>query len=554
MDYSPYAGRWIALSETNTVASVGATCEEARCAARAARPKERLRLVWVSSHPPHIPLPEWPLAELRPLLPQAGVWLAGGPVRDLLLGRDIHDWDFAVAEQGCALARKVANALHAAYYPLDDERDTGRVIVTDPHTRRPVMLDFAVLRGATLEEDLRRRDFTVNAMALTLEGALIDPTGGQADLQAKLIRMTGPNSFTDDPARLLRAIRHATTLHFHLEAGTEKALRARVASITTVSAERVRDELLDMLRAVPAMHSLRVLADVGLLNHVLPEVHALQAVQQSAPHHYANTLTHTLATVSAVEGIFALLKGAARPPATDSAHIFTLVPTPTWAWALLAETLLPFQAALLAYLDEPVNAEMLRTDLLKWGALFHDIGKAGTRTLGEDGRTHFYGHPETGAQATETRLQALRFPGKAIAFVSTLVAEHMRLANATRDSVTRRAAYRFYRDTGEAGVCVVLLALADAMAVWGRGLTQTRWRALLRNAVALLKAYFEQPAEIVAPPALLNGHDLITLGLCPGPQMGRILEALREAQAAGEIATREAAEQFVTTTYIGTEL
>lgn len=553
MDYSPYAGRWIALTESNTVASVGATREETRCAARAARPKERLRLAWVSSHPPHIPLPEWPLAELRSLLPQEGVWLAGGPVRDLLLGCDIHDWDFAVAGQGCALARKVANALHAAYYPLDEERDTGRVVVTDPHTHRPVMLDFAVLRGATLEEDLQRRDFTVNAMALTLEGVLIDPAGGQADLQARLIRMTGPNSFKDDPVRLLRAIRHANMVRFHLETDTEIALRAQAPSIKTVSAERVRDELLDMLHATPAAQSLRALADAGLLNHVLPEVHALQTVQQSAPHQYANTLAHTLATLSAVEGIFALLKGAARPPATESAQVFALVPTPTWAWSLLAETLLPFQAALLAYLDEPVNAEMPRADLLKWGALFHDVGKAETRTIGEDGLTHFYGHPETGAQMTETRLQALRFPGKAIALISTLVAEHMRLANATKTSLTRRAAYRFYRDTGEAGVGVVLLALADAMAVWGRGLTQTRWRALLRSAAALFKAYFEQPAEVVAPPALLNGHDLIALGLRPGPQMGRILEALREAQAAGEIATREAAEQFVTATLTGAE-
>ncbi len=553
MDFSPYAGRWIALSETNTVASVGATREETRCAARAARPKERLRLAWVSSHPPYIPLPEWPLAELRNLLPHARIWLAGGPVRDLLLGRDIHDWDFAVAEQGCALARKVANALHAAYYPLDEERDTGRVVVTDPHTRRPVMLDFAVLRGATLEEDLWRRDFTVNAMALTLEGVLVDPTGGQADLQAKLIRMTGPNSFTDDPARLLRAIRHASNLRFQLETATKKALKAQANSSATVSPERVRDELLDMLRAVPALHSLRALANVGLLNNVLPEVHALQTVQQSAPHHYANTLAHTLATLSAVEGIFELLKGAARPPAPGSAQIFSLVPTPTWAWPLLAEALLPCQAAVLAYLDEPVNAEMPRADLLKWGALFHDVGKAGTRTLGEDGLTHFYGHPETGAQMTETRLQALRFPGKAIAFISTLVVEHMRLANATQGPLTRRAAYRFYRDTGEAGVCVVLLALADAMAVWGRGLTQTRWRALLRHADALFRAYFEQPAEIVAPPPLLNGHDLVALGLRPGPQMGRILEMLREAQAAGEITTREAAEQFVTETFKGAE-
>ena len=541
MDFSPYAGRWVALTENNTVAGIGATRDETRIAARVARPKERLRLAWVSLHPPHIPLPEWPLAELHDSLPAEGVWLVGGPVRDLLLGRDIHDWDFAVAEHGCALARKVANALRAAYYPLDDERDTGRVVVTDPHTHCPVMLDFAVLRGATLEEDLRRRDFTINAMALTLDGMLVDPTGGQTDLDARLIRMTGPTSFKDDPVRLLRAIRQGNALHFHLETRTEMALRAQVRSITTITAERIRDELLDMLRAVPAAHSLHALADVGLLGHILPEIQALQAVQQSTPHHYANAQVHTLATVATVEGILALIKGKARPSGTDN-----YVPVPNWTWTLLADALLPFQASLLKYLDESVNAEMPRGDLLKWGALFHDVGKAETRTLGDDGRTHFYDHAKTGVRLTETRLEALRFPGKAIDFVSTLVAEHMRLVATNKTTLTRRAAYRFYRDAGEAGVGVVLLALADAMAVWCRGLTRPRWRALLRNASALFKAYFEHPAEIVAPPALLNGHDLIALGLRPGPQMGRILEALREAQAAGEIATREEAIIFVT--------
>ena len=548
MDFSPYAGRWIALTETGTVASVGATRDETRCAARTARPKERLRLAWVPIHPPHIPLPEWPLAELDSLLSQEVVWLAGGPVRDLLLGRDVHDWDFAVAQNGCALARKVANALHAAYYPLDEARDTGRVIVSHPHTRRPVMLDFAVLRGESLEEDLRRRDFTINAMALTLDGALIDPTGGQADLNARLIRMTGPTSFEDDPVRLLRAVRQANALHFRLETTTELALRAQAMSITTVTAERIRDELLDMLRAVPAAHGLLSLADVGLLRHVLPELDALQTVQQSTPHHYANTLTHTLATVSTVEGMLALLRGEARPPASDNARIFALFPAPAWAWPLLADTLRPFQAALLAYLDESVNAQISRADLLKWGALFHDVGKAETRTVDDDGRTHFYGHAETGVQSTRTRLEALRFPGKSVAFVCALVADHMRLVGAQKDKLTRRAIYRFYRDTGEAGAGIALLALADTMAVWGRGLTQSRWRALLTGTSALFKAYFEKSAEIVTPPPLLNGRDLIAMGLQPGPQMGRILDALREAQAAGEIATRDAAETFVTAT------
>jgi putative nucleotidyltransferase with HDIG domain len=546
VDFSPYAGRWVALTENNAVAGVGMTLEEARYAARAARPKERLRLAWIAPCPPHIPLPEWPLAHLKAILPAEGIWLAGGPVRDLLSGRDLHDWDFAVVENGRWLARKVANALKAAYYPLDEERDTGRVVVTDPNTHRPVTLDFASLRGATLEEDLRRRDFTINAMALTLEGALIDPAGGQADLDAGIIRMTGPSSFKDDPARLLRAVRQANVLHFRLDARTEMAIRAQALSITTVAPERIRTELLQMVHDIPAAHSLQALADFGLLGHILPEIQALQAVQQSRPHHYADARVHTLATMAAVEGILTLLKGESRPSATDS-----YVPVPPWTWSTLADILLPFQSPLLSYLETPVNADMSRADLLKWGALFHDVGKAATRTVDDDGRSHFYGHAEAGAQSTEDRLEALRFPGKAIAFIATLVTEHMRLASADKVTPSRRTAYRFYRATGDVGVGVVLLALADAMAVWGRGLTQNRWQVLLRHANALLTSYFEQPTEVIAPLPLLNGHDLIALGIPQGPQVGRILEALREAQAAGEVNTREAAEDFINKTLAG---
>ncbi|HOT93001.1 MAG TPA: HD domain-containing protein [Anaerolineae bacterium] len=542
MDFSPYAGRWIALTESCAIAGVGTTLEETRYAARAAWPKERLRLMWITPHPPHILLPEWPLTRLKTLLPAEGVWLVGGPVRDLLLGRELHDWDFAVVQDGRKLARAVADAFHAAYYPLDDVRDTGRVVVTAPNTHRPITLDFATLRGATLEEDLQRRDFTINAMALTLQGVLCDPNGGQADLDAGLIRMTGPSSFTDDPVRLLRAVRLANSLGFRLETHTEQAIRTQAASITTVAPERIHTELLQMLHDVPAARSLQDLTDLGLLRHILPEIWALHAVQQSAPHHYANVHMHTLATVAAVEGILALLKGEAHPPSTDS-----YVSVPPWTWPMLAEILLPFQTELLRYLETAVNADMPRADLLKWGALFHDVGKANTRSVDDNGYTHFYDHPQAGAALTAARLEALRFPAKAIAFVETLVAEHMRLAGSEKGEFSRRAIYRFYRTTGDAGVSVVLLALADTLAVWERELTQRRWRMLLRSAHMLLDAYFEQPTQVVAPPPLLNGYDVIALGIPQGPQVGRILETLREAQAAGEVTTREAAVALVNT-------
>ncbi|MEA3396870.1 MAG: HDIG domain-containing protein [Chloroflexota bacterium] len=540
-DYSPYAGHWVTLNETDAVVSVGVTPEETRRAGRQARPKGRLRLVWISPHRPHLPLPEWPLRPLRTLVGQRQIWLAGGAVRDLLLNRPLHDWDFAVAGPARTLTRHIADALGGAYVTLDAERDTARVVIQDPVTHTPITLDFAALRGKSIEEDLLWRDLTINAMALTLDGQLIDPTGGQRDLQAGVVRATSDQTFRDDPARLLRAVRVAGELGFRIEQQTLVDIRTHAASIINVAAERVQAELLRILHLVPAADSLRLAESLGLLTQVLPELSALAGIRQSWPHHYANTFEHSLTAVSATEGLLAALRGLARP-----VHIKKAIPTPSWAWKLLEATLLPLQVPLLAYLDATLTGGMPRVDLLKWGALLHDIGKAQTRTVDKQTHTHFYGHEQTGAQLARARLTALRFPNKTRHFVVTLVAEHMRLLGLNRTPPpSRRAIYRFYRDAGEAGVGVVLLALADTLAIWGPQLERDYWQRCLMVAETLLQDYFHHQEEVVSPPPLLTGYDLMALGIPEGPDIGRLLAQLREAQAAGEIKTREEAGDFV---------
>ncbi|MBN1874176.1 MAG: CCA tRNA nucleotidyltransferase [Anaerolineae bacterium] len=579
VDFSIYAGRWIALTETGTVASVGLTATEARHSGRSNWPKEHLRLMWISEYPPYLPLPEWPLAQLRTIIsewrgrtlsegrmvsdthPKDIVWLAGGPVRDLLLGRQIHDWDFAVDGDALKLARYVGDRLGAAYYPLDEERGAGRVVVKVPTTDETITLDFASLRGTSLEEDLGLRDFTINAMALSLDGQLFDPTRGQIDLENRCICITSERSFQNDPARLLRAVRQAATLGFHLASQTELALRAQVASITNVSSERVREEYLRILNISPAAQTLQALKDNGLLHYTFPELYALQTVQQSSPHYYPNAWEHTLATVSAVEDILTLLSGnvhdktgdlnpcKARNIGSTGLSQFA-VPVSRSIWEHLKKALVPWQNELLTYLNDALAPNLLRRDLLKWGALFHDIGKTSTRTVDEQGFTHFYDHEKIGAQQTRARLRALRFSNKAQNFVTTLVEHHMRLVSLSQTEVSRRASYRFYRATnnesnGDAGIAVVLLALADALAVWGHQLEATRWHALLNCTQKLFTHYFQQRDVIIAPSPLLNGHDLLKMGIPQGPQMGHYLDALREAQAAGEITTSEAAISFI---------
>lgn len=540
-DYSLYAGRWVALDEDHTVAGVGASSAEARRAGRLARPKARLRLARIAPVAPHLALPEWPLEQLRPLLREERLWLVGGAVRDLLLQRPAHDWDFAVEGRATALARRIANALGGAYVLLDAEHDTARAILDDPATRTPITLDFAGLRGATLEEDLFARDLTLNAIALTLDGELVDPTGGQRDLAARRIRVTTDASFAQDPARLLRAVRNAAELGFRIEPRTLALLRRHAPAIETIAPERVRAELLRILQAEPATVSLRQTEALGLLARVLPEIAALRRVQQTQPHHYANVLDHSYAVIAAAEALQAQLHGRAPLPAQ-----LHEVAAPAWAWALLETTLLPHQAALLDYLAEPVTYESTRADLLLWGALFHDTGKASTRTVDAQGLTHFYGHTERSAELVQTRFTALRFATKAQNFVSTLVAAHMRLATLSDGPPpTRRAVYRFFRDAGSAGVAVVLLSLSDTLAVWGPRLERGAWQRVLRSAATLLAGAFTHSQTVLAPPPLLDGHDLQALGIHPGPALGALLEQLREAQAAGEIQTREQAEAFI---------
>jgi tRNA nucleotidyltransferase/poly(A) polymerase len=196
------------------------------------------------------------LEQVRTALPPGSTaYLVGGAVRDMLLNRRTHDLDFVLPGKGIETARRVANALRGAFYVLDEERDTGRVVLFEPDGERQ-MLDFSVLRGPDLESDLRGRDFTLNAIALDVHStqALIDPLRGAADLQAKQLRACAPSSFQDDPIRILRGVRLATAFGFRLLPETIHSMKQAVPGLERISPERLRDELFKLLSTGPALH------------------------------------------------------------------------------------------------------------------------------------------------------------------------------------------------------------------------------------------------------------------------------------------------------------
>lgn len=464
----------------------------------------------------------------------------GGCVRDLLLGRSVHDWDFATDRDALGLARAVADRLGGAFYPLDEERDTGRVIVR--REGRRVELDFARLRGPDLEDDLRDRDFTINAMAVGPEGELIDPTGGLTDLQARLVRAVGPEAFDRDPIRMLRAVRIVAELGLRLEVRTAQWIIERAGQLPRVSPERIRDELVRLMNARSVAYHLQLLDELGLMTSILPDVDALREQRQTTPHRY-NVWWHTLMTVDAAENILRQIGVVGGERETLYAD------APDWAWDEVRETLSPFVPALVRHLRRPMVAPRYRRTLLLLAALLHDVGKPLTVTEEvKPGETHpvlhFYGHEAVGARRAAEWMRDLRFSRAETESVAAMVRAHLRPSQIAEapGGVTGRAAYRFFRATGDAGVEVVLLALADHLAIWGPNLQPQRWARRRAAAHALLEYFFQRSRGAVAPPPLVNGRDLMTeLGLPEGPEVGRLLEAIREAQAAGEVTTREEA-------------
>lgn len=460
--------------------------------------------------------------------------MVGGAVRDRLLGREPNDFDVVVVGPALRLARALADRIGGDFYILDARREFGRVIGRTSDGRR-FYVDLTRRDGESWEEDLRRRDFTVNAMMIDLEAFLqgdrfapIDPLGGLEDLQAGRLRLCAPDAFHRDPIRILRAVRFEAELGLRMTPETEQALREALPRLAWAASERVREELIKMALLPPFVQSLRRMEALGILEGVLPEVARLRGLPQGPPHIW-DAYEHTLRVVAAMER---LLGGSAEPP-----ELRDLPPR----WAEVETAMAPWRDRLATRWAEEVAADHPRRALLLLAALFHDIGKPETRTVEPDGRVRFIGHEAVGADQAARRLAALRFSNDEIEEIETLVRHHMRPHGLARGRLTPRAIYRFFRDLGALGVDLPLLALADTLAVWGPTLTDAIWIPRLRTAQALWQAFFEAPDRFVRPVPLLRGDDLLAMGVPPGPQVGRLLEAVREAQAAGEVTTREEA-------------
>jgi len=426
-------------------------------------------------------------AEIVRRLREAGheAFWVGGCVRDLLRGEAPADYDIVTSARpeevrglfprtipvgerfGICLVVEGGAPYEVATFRTEADYDDGR---------HPSQVAFA-----TAEEDVRRRDFTINGLLMDPEtGRIIDHVGGLRDIEQRIIRTIGDpeERFAEDHLRMLRAVRFAATLGFSIEPLTFAAVRQRAAMIMRISAERIRDELSRLLTGGAARRGMELLSESGLLIEIIPEIHALRGVEQPPVFHpEGDVWEHTL-------------------------RMIALLPKP----------------------DGKADPR------LAWAVLLHDVGKAVTRSDDAAG-THFYGHVQRGEEIAAAILRRLRFSREEMETILDLVRGHMLFMNVREMRPNRLK--RLLR-TPDFALHLELHRL-DCLGSHG----------LLDHYTFCKQKLGEYPEEELRPPRLLTGLDLIGMGFAPGPVFKEILRAVEDAQLGGEIADAAEARELV---------
>ncbi len=440
------------------------------------------------------------------------VWIVGGAIRDALLDRQVADADLAV-KRGTEeeAARAIARVAGGSAFVLSEEFATWRTVAPTDGWH----VDVTALRADSIEDDLRARDFTVNAIAVPLAGGdPIDPTGGIPDAEARVLRAASEASFEEDPLRLLRAARLAAGLGLELDARTAELARAHAARAADPAGERQFAELRGIVGGPDPMRAVHLMEHLGVLPVVLPELEALRGVVQN-PNHHLDVLGHTLAVLEEWLGVESDLRGFTGDLAGQVTE----------------------------FLDEPLADELTRRDALRFGALFHDLGKPDTRAEGA-GYVTFIGHDEIGAQIIASICRRLRTSRALSAHLQGLALHHLRLGFLIHQRpLSRRAVYDYLVATEPVAADVTLLTVADRLAARGEGPLASE---------EMVGAHLELAREMLgealawhrdgSPRPPLTGDDLADeLGLSPGPEIGRLLEELRAEAFTGEITSRSQA-------------
>jgi putative nucleotidyltransferase with HDIG domain len=421
------------------------------------------------------------------------------------------DIDFCLKSGAINFGHAFSRKIKSGFVVLDKEHGCCRLV--KKAKGRLYTLDFTDFRGRDLKDDLLHRDFTVNTLTLELEkifsgrplaDLFIDPFGARKDAGAGVIRLVNKRGFDEDPLRIMRAFSLGYALGFRIEKETLKSASLRAKKLARVSSERIRDELFKIFDTPEAFSCLEVMDKLKILRVIFPEIERMRDLYQG-PYHHLDVLRHSLETVRQLEMLFGQMEK---------------------------------NKIIQDYLNAVISSERRRRQLMKLGALLHDIGKPQALRR-EDGKIKFHGHERIGLQMSREIARRLRLSNDELAALEKMVLWHLRPGYlADYENPTPRAKFRYFRDAGCEAVSTLLLSIADQRSTKGRLTTRTSRLQHERVVFGMIKEYFRnmRRPQIVR---LVNGDDLMRrFKLEPSPLIGKVLRELEELQAIGKVKTK----------------
>lgn len=426
------------------------------------------------------------IEKIKPYIKNCDSYLVGGYLRDLLSGEISPDRDIAIKCDNLAkLTKKIADELNGSFVELDPVNEIYRVVFGNDY------IDFAKLLNNNLIDDIKRRDFTINAITYDINNEkFVDITGGKKDFEEKIIRTYKISNLSDDPLRTLRAIRFQAKLGFRIDDEIINFIKENNSLILNVAPERIHQELIKTFEGKFLIDALFSMDETGLLDVIFPFFKDIKKIPSNS-HHHLDLFHHLIETTRNIR------------------------------------------------INKPE---------LKLAAFIHDLAKPDCWTIEKDtGRHRFIGHDELGAKKVVPFLKKLKFSNKEIEYISKMVQFHIYPSALMKDeNVTERAIIRFIRKIGDDTLDLLELARADRLSARGPAVSDEMVQVNLSNLEKLKEKYFEISPKLKEMPKLVDGNEIMQiLNLKPSPKLKEIIDEIKELQLEGKINTKEDAINFL---------
>lgn len=451
------------------------------------------------------------------------VYVVGGYLRDFLLKKKSLDIDLVVSEKSESFAKKLAKKINGKYFKLHDDLQTYRVAVfNNPDLQ---YIDISLMQGKNIKDDLSRRDFTINALAVKIENFnninknIIDYFNGLKDLKNKTINVVSKTAFSDDPLRILRAFRFSSEYKFKISKKTLSLIKKYSSKITTVAGERIKNELFRILDKKKSSQYIAAIDDCGLFEKMFPVITKMKKSAKNFYYHPKGLFQHCFQTYESLENILIKLDKY-FPQSKD---------------------------ILEKHLSENFSENVNKKNLLKFIAIFHDCAKPECAKR-MDNKMRFLGHEALGAKKTAQIMKELRMSNKEIDFAKAIISEHMRPSNLAKSEViTNRAQMRLFRDIKENTPDLLILAMSDwhsyknlKKKIYPRKVLKQQEKSVAK----LIFAYFDfinnKPKD-----KIVDGNILMKeFHLKPGRIIGELLKNINDAYEEGRIKDKKQALKY----------